>query len=175
MGYKDATYVIFDGDNDKWAYAYMKGWKSNDKVDFDFRDAHDLDSMGSNAHNEQYVKGKLRPRMQKSAAVVVLVGEKTKWLYKYVRWELELALELGLPIIAVSLAEKKSISSELLPKIIRDQCIIEVPFKMKAIKYALDNWPASFYSKSPAGKVQSRTYPGSVYTSLEISGLSPSR
>ena len=45
MGYKDPTYVVFDGDNDKWAYAYMKGWKKNQNIDFDFRDAHDIDSM----------------------------------------------------------------------------------------------------------------------------------
>jgi hypothetical protein len=32
------TYVIFDGDNDRWAYAYMRGWKVNDRVEFDFRD-----------------------------------------------------------------------------------------------------------------------------------------
>ncbi|MFZ1895266.1 MAG: hypothetical protein WAU59_14485 [Rhodoplanes sp.] len=42
MSYKDPSYVIFDGDNDKWAYGYMKGLKQNDRVDFDFRDAHDL-------------------------------------------------------------------------------------------------------------------------------------
>ena len=36
--------------------------------------------------------------MEKSSAVV-LVGDKTKWLYKYVKWELELALELGLPTL----------------------------------------------------------------------------
>ena len=32
MSYKDPSYVIFDGDNDKWAYGYMKGWKQNDRV-----------------------------------------------------------------------------------------------------------------------------------------------
>jgi hypothetical protein len=35
------TYVIFDGDNDRYAYAFMKGWKVNERVEFDFRDAHD--------------------------------------------------------------------------------------------------------------------------------------
>lgn len=41
------VYVAFDGDNDKWAYGFMKGWKTNDRVDFDFEDAHDLDEMTS--------------------------------------------------------------------------------------------------------------------------------
>jgi MTH538 TIR-like domain (DUF1863) len=78
MGYSDPTYVVFDGDEDKWAYAYMKGWKTNEKVNFDFRDAHDLDSMTALAQNEQYVKGKLRERMANSAAVVVILGKKTR-------------------------------------------------------------------------------------------------
>jgi hypothetical protein len=30
MSYRNKTYVIFDGDNDMWAYAYMKGWKANE-------------------------------------------------------------------------------------------------------------------------------------------------
>jgi hypothetical protein len=102
MGYKDPTYVIFDGDEDKWAYAFMKGWNKNENIDFDFRDAHDLDSMTGRAQDERYVKGILRQRMQQSSAVVLLLGEKTNRLHQFVRWELELALELGLPIIVAN-------------------------------------------------------------------------
>ena len=40
MSYRDKTYVIFDGDNDIWAYGFMKGWKKNEHIDFDFDDAH---------------------------------------------------------------------------------------------------------------------------------------
>src|SRR4051794_17639313 len=85
MGHRDATYVIFDGDNDRGPYAFMRGWRASEHVDFDFRDAHELGTMTANAQNEQYVKRQLRARMEKSSAVVVLVGDKTKWLYKYVR------------------------------------------------------------------------------------------
>lgn len=154
MGFHEPTYVVFDGDNDKWAYAYMKGWKESERVPFDFRDTHDLDTMTSTAQNEQYAKGKLKERMNKSSAVIVLVGVNTKWLYKYVRWELELALELGLQIIAVSLDEARKIKSELLPPIIRDSCIIQVPFKMKAIKYALEYWPNDFRSLDATEKAK---------------------
>jgi hypothetical protein len=144
MGYQDPTYVIFDGDEDKWAYAFMKGWKQSEKVDFDFKDAHDLDNMTGRAQDEDYVKGKLRERMEKSAAVIVLVGPKTKNLYKFVRWELDLALELGLPIIVVNLNNKTVADSDLCPAILRDACAVHIPFKISAIKHALDNWPANF-------------------------------
>ena len=69
------AYVAFDGDKDRWAYSYMKGWKTNRHVDFDFEDAHDLDEMTSRAQNEQYVKSMLKGRMKQSEALVVLGRE----------------------------------------------------------------------------------------------------
>jgi hypothetical protein len=115
VGYKDPAYVVFDGDKDKWAWGYLKGWNNNEYVDFDFRDAHDLDTMTNRAEQEQYVKGKLRERMNKSSVVMALVGESTKNLFRFVRWELELALELGLPIVVVNLNGKRDVDTAHLP------------------------------------------------------------
>jgi hypothetical protein len=102
MSLSDRTYVIFDGDKDLWAYGYMKGWKENERVDFDFVDAHDLEPLTARAENEGYIKQRLRERLRKSKQVIVLVGESTKDLYKFVRWEIQLALELASPIIIVT-------------------------------------------------------------------------
>jgi hypothetical protein len=133
----------------------MKGWKQNENVDFNFDDAHDLGGMTSRAQDEQYVKARLRERMNKSSAVVLLVGDKTKNLYKYVRWELELALELGLPIIVANLNNKTQMDADLCPAIIRTACAVHVPFKAKAIKHALESWPREFrglnYEQKNAG------------------------
>jgi hypothetical protein len=139
-----AAYVVFDGDNDKWAYAYMNGWKANKNIDFDYQDAHDLDNMTNRAQDEQYVKSKLRERMSKSSAVVVLVGEKTKNLYKYVRWELELALELGLPIIVANLNKANRQDKDRCPAIIRDACAVHIPYTLVALKHAMLKWPTEF-------------------------------
>jgi hypothetical protein len=103
MSYKDKTYIIFDGDNDKWAYARMKGWKALETIDFDFEDAHEEYTLTNRAEDEDYIKGKLKKRFENAKQVIVLIGEKTKNLYKYVRWEIEVAMELNLPIIAVYL------------------------------------------------------------------------
>ncbi|WP_316168192.1 MULTISPECIES: TIR domain-containing protein [unclassified Bradyrhizobium] len=137
-------YVAFDGDNDKWAYGFMKGWKTNNRVDFDFEDAHDLDTMTSRAQNEAYVKAALKQRMTKSDALVVIVGDATKNLYKFVRWEIELALELGLPIIVANLNNKTKMDEDLCPAILRKECAIHIPFKKEAIKHALETFPAAF-------------------------------
>lgn len=140
------VYVAFDGDNDKWAYGFMKGWSTNGRVDFEFQDAHDLDSMTGRAQNEAYVKSKLRERLVRSEAFILIVGEKTKYLYKYVRWEIECALELALPIIVANLNDKVVIDEDRCPAILRNECAIHIPFRKDAIKYAIERYPDGFRS-----------------------------
>lgn len=55
MGYRNKTYVIFDGDEDIWAYGFMRGWNKNENMEFSFYDAHDLRPMSGTA-SEAYVK-----------------------------------------------------------------------------------------------------------------------
>lgn len=129
-------YVAFDGDKDKWAYAFMKGWKTNNRVDFDFEDAHDLDAMTSRAQNEAYVKANLKERMKKSDALVVIVGESTKNLYKFVRWEIENAIDLGLPIIVTNLNNKTRMDPDRCPAILKDLSAVHIPFKKDALARA---------------------------------------
>jgi hypothetical protein len=110
------------------------------------------------------VKSKLRERMQKSTAVILLVGKKTKNLHKFITWELDLALELGLPIIVANLNDKRELDAELCPAIIRNACAVHVPFKAAAIGSASVVWPAEF-RRLPTSEKQNgaRTYSVDVY------------
>jgi len=135
----EATYVIFDGDKDRYAYAYMRGWKVNDRVEFDFRDAHEIGAMTARAQDEAYVKSELRQRMQASNQVLVLVGESTKNLRKFVGWEIDLALKLGLPIIVVNLNRERQMDSERCPVPLRTGYIVHVAYKRAIIKHALES------------------------------------
>lgn len=158
-----ATYTIFDGDNDKWAYGRIKGWAALPNVPFTFDNAHDLDSMTSRARGEDYVKRNLKIRMQQSTTALVLIGESTKNLYRFVRWELDLALDLGLPIIAVNLNGSRA-QDDLCPPIIRDRCVVHVPFKLKPIHYALTHWPSEFLQMSSEDRSRgSRYYRSDLY------------
>ncbi|MEW6767566.1 MAG: TIR domain-containing protein [Pseudomonadota bacterium] len=153
------AYVVFDGDNDKWAYGFLNGWKTNKNIDFDYQDAHDLDTMTGRAQDEQYVKSKLKERMNKSSAVIVLIGEKTKNLYKYVRWELELALELGLPIIAANLNKTNGQDDNLCPAIIRGKSsVVHVPYALDPIKHAMSYFPSFYRNLSAQEKAAGAKY-----------------
>ena len=81
MGYRNKTYIVFDGDNDMWAYGYMTGWKVSKHIDFDFHDAHDLKPLTDRA-SEGTVRQRLRERFLTAKHVIVLVGEQTRRLYR---------------------------------------------------------------------------------------------
>ncbi len=141
------TYVIFDGDNDRYAYAFMKGWKVNERVEFDFRDAHDFGAMTGRAQDEAYVKSELRKRMEASGQVLVLVGESTKNLRKFVGWEIDLALRLGLPLIVVNLNDQRQMDPNRCPVPLRTGYIVHVAYKRAIIKHALENFPSEFATR----------------------------
>lgn len=103
MAYRNKTYVVFDGSKDIWAYRYMRGRQSLPTVDFDFYDAHDLGSELTPRASEETIKRCLRTRFSSAKVVVVLIGSSTRYKYRFVRWELDVALELDLPIVAVNL------------------------------------------------------------------------
>lgn len=151
MSYRNKTYIIFDADTDiKW-YRLMTAWKVNDKNDFNFHNAHELNNLRKTTSEEQ-IKRKLRERFSDTKQAIVLVGESTKNLYKFVRWEMEIALKLDIPIIAVNLDKSNTETADTPPILLDNAYFVSVPFERKKIIYALDNFPAEYFknkSKAP--------------------------
>ena len=87
MAYRNKTYIAFDADTDIKQYYLMTAWKANDKIDFNFHNAHELNNLRSNT-SEKQIKLKLKERLKNTKLMIVLLGESTKNLYKYVRLEM---------------------------------------------------------------------------------------
>ena len=136
---RNKTYICFDADTDMWAYARMKGWKALDNIDFDFDNSHELNNLRDSS-TEQTIKTKLRERLKHTKIMLVLVGENTKNLHKFVRWEQEVALNMGIPIVAVYLNGSKARDLNTCPPIIRDELVLHIPFKLATCRWAIDNW-----------------------------------
>lgn len=160
------VYVAFDADNDFWAYKFMRGWASAEWVDFGFDDVHKERPI-PDGMAEAPTKRRLEKRMLGSDAVVLLIGESTRYLYRYVRWELELALSLDLPIIAANLNRLRTMDTDLCPPIIRDEYVVHVAYKARIINHALESFPAEFARRAPSARGP-RWYSRSVYRALGI-------
>ena len=148
---RNKTYICFDADTDMWAYKFMKGWKALDHIDFDFDNAHELNNLRDGS-SEQTIKPKLRERLKYTKIMLVLVGDNTKNLHKFVRWEQEVALSMGIPIVAVYLNGSKSRDNSVCPPIIRDELVLHIPYKLATCRWAIDNWPSLYQSHKQKGE-----------------------
>jgi hypothetical protein len=156
MSYRNKTYVVLDYDTDNQHYNIMKAWKEHKKIEFNFYNAHEVNSIREWS-SEDSIKAALRERMNNSKQVIVLVGERTKYNHKYVRWEQEQAIRQELPIIAVNLNGSNG-ATDLTPPVLKDGAyFVSIPFEMAKIQYALDNFPAEHSSNFRNGP-SSRQY-----------------
>jgi len=166
MAYRNKTYICFDGDTDMHYYRLMQAWKDNENHDFNFHNAHDLNTARDSSQEES-IKRQLRERFANSKLLIVLIGEKTKLLTKFVKWEMEVALRLDLPIIGVNLNGSRQ-SDDRCPPAINGELAVFVPYGQKIISYAMDDWSSSHKSYRGQGKGGAYHYTDSVYQQLGV-------
>lgn len=145
----------------------MQAWKQNDHTDFDFNNAHELTTIRSWS-TEDSIKRSLRERISNTKIFIVLVGNQTKYHHKFVMWEIEQALKLGLPIIVVNLNGKRSKDESLCPVILRDELAVHVSFNARIIQHALENWEDFHYKFKREGRISSYYYNENVYSGLGL-------
>lgn len=167
MAYTNKTYVAFDADNDIRYYRLMQAWKYNDNISFNFYDAHDLNNLMSGS-NEETIKRKLAERLSNTKLFILLVGNSTKFLYKFVRWEIEQAINKNIPIIVVNLNGKKNKDNDLCPAILNENLAVHVSYNQKIIQYAMNNWIQSDIEYRKNGKTGAYYYKDSVYSDLGL-------
>jgi len=167
MAYRNKTYVCFDADSDIRYYRLMQAWKQNDNTDFDFYNAHELFRILPTS-SEETIKHNLRERLKNTKVFVLLVGEQTRYLYRFVHWEIEQALKLDLPIIAVNLNGRRSIDVDRIPPLLRGELAIHISFNAAIMQYALESWENRFYELKRNGETGPYYYKDSVYNDLGL-------
>ena len=167
MIYTNKTYVAFDADSDIHYYRLMQAWKHNDGTSFNFYDAHDLNNL-MKFSSEETIKNKLQERLRNTKVFILLVGENTKYLYKFVRWEIQQAIQRDIPIIVVNLNGKKSKDSNLCPPILNWQLSLHVSYSPKIIEKAMSDWEKLHKTYKSQNKISDYYYKTSIYNNLGI-------
>lgn len=168
MAYRNKTYIAFDADTDIDWYRLLTAWKSNGRFPlFDFFDAHDINKLMPFS-SEATIKLKLLERLRNTKFFVLLVGAKTKHLHKYVRWEIEQAVRLEIPILAINLNKMRSIDSERCPPVLREELAMHVSFEQAIIEHAFAHWPDSDAQHRRDEKRGPYHYTAATYGSLGL-------
>ncbi len=167
MAYRNKAFVSFDGDNDIHYYRLMQAWKQSDHIQFNFFDAHDI-NVARDTSSEQTIKRRLSERLANTRVVVSLIGERTRYLYRFVRWELEQAVAKDIPIVGANLNGRRSQDPYRCPPVLRSELVLYVSFQPAIILHALKHWPQQHRALRKRGSNGPRYYTQEVYRSLGL-------
>lgn len=169
MTYRNKTYVAFASE-DISSYRLMTAWNKNVNIDFDFYNAHDLYEARDTSKPET-IRRNLRERMKNAKQVVLLASPTAKKKAgdgtSFLSYELEIATELGLPIVVAHLDGSRQGNSANYPKVLTDASYytVSVSYQPAIIKYALDNYADGF---NPSSTIGERVYSAAVYKTVGL-------
>jgi hypothetical protein len=172
MAYRNKTYVAFASE-DLHCYRLMRAWRDNEKIDFDFLDAHDI-NIALDTSQPETIRRRLRERLANTKQAVVLISDTTKpkaaRSSSFLYYEIEVIDRLNLPVVFANLNGSRNIQSSKLPTILASRYSINVSFQPKVIQYALDGYVAAFNNNLTASdpKTGPYFYKAHIYENLGL-------
>ncbi|WP_409428972.1 TIR domain-containing protein [Mycobacterium sp. SMC-11] len=155
MSYRNKTYVAFASENIH-LYRLMEAWRDNDKIDFQFYDAHDL-YISLDTSKPETIKRNLRERM-KSVKQVVLIGtpegkKKGGDGKSFLAYEVSIMMEFDLPVVIANHDGDKKVDRNFIPNPLldADYYTLSVAFSPAIIKYALDHYAPGYATSGKSG------------------------
>lgn len=97
----------------------MEAWRDNDKIDFDFYDAHDL-YISNDTSKPETIKKNLRERM-KNAKQIVFLGSGTGRKKgsdgtSFFAHKVKVTIEFNLPVVVANLDGDRNIDRNVIPQ-----------------------------------------------------------
>ena len=169
MAYRNKTYVAFDS-RDIGFYNLMLAWNKNENMEFNFHNAHDLNTARDTSSDDQ-IKRKLRERLSNTKQVVLLgstdARAKAQDHSSFLAYELDVMKELNLPVVIANLDMNRVVAEKNIPRQLyeTDHFTVSVSFQPKIIEFALDKYVQEFDSTTKTGHCQ---YDESVYKRLGL-------
>ncbi len=148
----------------------MTAWKANKNIEFNFVDAHDLNTALDTSQPET-IRRKLRERLANTKQVVLLLGSKTRSVAgtsaRFLYYEVEIIQKLELPVVFVNLDGSREVQEALMPVALRTAYSLSVSFQPTIIKHALDSWTNAF-PQERLTKTGPHQYNASLYRQLGL-------
>jgi hypothetical protein len=130
------TFVGFSS-SDILQYRLMCAWKAHENIDFDFADFQLDKAIAS--EDEYYIKRVCRDKIRRVDTYALLIGQDTFTKTRFVKWEVEVAIEKGCRLIGINLNNSR-FKDDLCPWFFADKGALFVPFSSRIVASALEPW-----------------------------------
>lgn len=160
-------YLAFDGTNDLVPYKQILEWEFSSSGKYNFIDGLDLYKQLDKI-NDELLKSQVRERMELANICVLLITKTTKSFRRFIRWQIEYAINNNMPIIAINVNGIRSVDYDRVPTILKKNLAMHIAFQAKILEYALDNWPESHYQYKLKENKNSFKYSEDIYNELGL-------
>jgi hypothetical protein len=128
-------------ENDIRYFYLMKAWKHNENDFFKAFNFYDDEiNLERDSSKVEVIKQILLERLHNSNLFIVLVGDQTKYLEKFLCWEVEQAIKQDIPIIAINLNGMRDFDDNRCLEIIKEKLVLHISFNQKIIEKAMSEW-----------------------------------
>lgn len=174
MAYRNKTFVSFASEDIHY-YRLMCAWRENEKIEFNFYDAHDI-NVARDSSQAETINRRLRERLANTKQVVMLIGDVTRRKAAdpdtFVYYEARTIRKLGLPVIFANVNKSREAQPNRIPEILLEPYTMSTSFGPTILRYALDNFPDDYFANLVRPEDKRKTgpyhYKKSVYDGLGL-------
>lgn len=169
MAYRNKTYVAFASEDIDY-YRLMTAWNKNEHIEFDFFNAHDINTARDSSMDET-IRRRLRERLANAKQAILLGSADARRKggdpATFLGYEVQVLLSLKIPIVIANMNGSREVVRANIPQPVLDSDLytVSVSYQPLIIKYALDTYVPRFASSVKQGPHQ---YPATTYASLGL-------
>jgi hypothetical protein len=145
----------------------MQEWELSNGDKFNFIDGLDLYNQLDKV-SDDILKAQVKERMNLADIYVLIVNKTTKSYRRFIRWQVEHAINSGIPLIAINANGIRSVDYDRIPTVLKKNIAIHIAFQAKILEYAIQNWPSSFREYQAKEIKNSFKYSEEVYNQLGL-------
>lgn len=135
-------YVAIDASNDIKYYKEFKLMLRDNGITNNIYDGIDYFKEFDKTPDDM-LKFKIQKNLERADVIVVLLTKTLKSMRKFSKWQIEHAINIGKPIIAVNPNRIRSADYDVCPTILKSHLSLHIPYDARAFELAINNWPSS--------------------------------
>lgn len=159
-------FICYDHAKDVDYYNMLKSWLSDDGITIITGNSVSETVLSPKALTSQV--SALEQKMQNIDAFVLIVSENTRNLCTQMLWEVNVALDSGIPIIALNANGLRYIDESNCPTLLKGKHVLHIANNPKILEKALEIWPLYYKEHKDEDKKGARFFKDSVYQLLGI-------
>lgn len=164
---KQNVYVAFDGKNDFQEFKTFESWENESNYPYHFINGMEV-ALRLDKESDEQLKKKLSQLIDSCSTMIVLVTKTTKSFRRFVKWQIEYAIEKKIPIIVVNTNFIRSVDYDRCPTKLKKALSLHIAYHHEVILYALENWPISHNDYLQKEIVQTFRYDQELYESFNL-------